>query len=223
MSATVPPQYRAGAGVGASPGDARPAAGHGAASSDATGAESGGPSRTAAAAGHGPPAGERPAVAGHYEVFVSKDSFKFNAAHFIAYPGFRERLHGHNYRVSVRLEGPVGGDGYVVDFGEIKRAATAVCRQLNERVIVPMQSDVLAIERDGGQVILVCEDGARFSFPEDDCALLEIRHSSAEELAAFICLRLRAELPLLAQRGVAWLQVGVAEAPNQEARYRIDL
>ncbi|HYC57595.1 MAG TPA: 6-carboxytetrahydropterin synthase [Candidatus Binatia bacterium] len=161
--------------------------------------------------------------AGRYEVFVSKDSFKFNAAHFIAYPGFRERLHGHNYRVSVRVEGPLGADGYVVDFGEIKRAANAVCRQLNERVIVPMRSDVLSIERKDGQIVLECQDGARFTFPESDCALLEIRHSSAEELAAFICLRLRAELPLLSERGVAWLQVGVAEAPNQEARYRIDL
>jgi dihydroneopterin triphosphate aldolase (PTPS-III) / 6-pyruvoyltetrahydropterin synthase len=166
---------------------------------------------------------ERPAVAGSYEVFVSKDSFKFNAAHFIAYRGFRERLHGHNYRVSVRVEGPVGADGYVVDFGDIKRAARAVCSELNERVIVPMQSDVLAIEHGGGQVALVCEDGTRFAFPEADCALLQIRHSSAEELAAFICLRLRAELPVLRERGVATLEVGVAEAPNQEARYRIDL
>ncbi|MFT4572386.1 MAG: 6-pyruvoyl-tetrahydropterin synthase, partial [Candidatus Binatia bacterium] len=40
---------------------------------------------------------------GHYQVFVSKDNFKFNAAHFIAYQGFREKLHGHNYRVSVRV------------------------------------------------------------------------------------------------------------------------
>ena len=50
-----------------------------------------------------------------YEIYVSRESFKFNAAHFIAYRGFRERLHGHNYRVSVRLRGPVGPDGYVVD------------------------------------------------------------------------------------------------------------
>jgi dihydroneopterin triphosphate aldolase (PTPS-III) / 6-pyruvoyltetrahydropterin synthase len=158
-----------------------------------------------------------------FEVYVSKDSFKFNAAHFIAYRGFRERLHGHNYRVSVRMEGPVGDDGYVVDFGDIKRAAREVCNSLNERVLVPMQSDVLTVDVADGEVRLVCEDGTRFSFPLADCALLEIRHSSAEELAAFVGERLKAALPILERRGVTVLEVGVAEAPNQEARFRIEL
>lgn len=158
-----------------------------------------------------------------FEVYVCKDSFKFNAAHFIAYKGFRERLHGHNYRVSVRMEGPVGGDGYVVDFGDIKRAARDVCASLNERVIVPMLSDVITIRVDDGQVHMVCEDGTCFSFPEVDCVLLDIVHSSAEELAAYLGERLRAALPILEQRAVTVLEVGVAEAPNQEARFRIEL
>jgi 6-pyruvoyl-tetrahydropterin synthase len=162
-------------------------------------------------------------VNGRYEVYVSKDSFKFNAAHFIAYPGFRERLHGHNYRVSVRMEGPVGQDGYVVDFGDIKRAARDICKALNERLVVPMESDVLEIRVEDGQVQMTCEDGTRFSFPEDDCALLAIRHSSAEELAEYLGGQLRAALPLLESRGVTLLEVGVAEAPGQEARYRIRL
>jgi 6-pyruvoyltetrahydropterin/6-carboxytetrahydropterin synthase len=158
-----------------------------------------------------------------FEVYVSKDSFKFNAAHFIAYRGFRERLHGHNYRVSVRMEGPVGSDGYVVDFGDIKRAARDVCASLNERVIVPMLSDVIATRVADGQVQMTCEDGTRFSFPEADCVLLQIRHSSAEELAEYVGGRLKAALPILSERGVTVLEVGVAEAPNQEARFRIEL
>lgn len=158
-----------------------------------------------------------------FEVYVSRETFKFNAAHFIAYRGFRERLHGHNYRVSVRMVGPVGPDGYVVDFGDIKRAARDICKRLNERTIVPMRSDVLAIVREDGEVRLTCEDGTRFSFPEDDCALLDIVHSSAEELAEYLGGELLRELPILAQRGVSVLEVGVAEAPNQEARFRIEL
>ena len=44
---------------------------------------------------------------------------------FVAFPGFRERLHGHNYAVSVRLRGEVSArDGYVLDFGDIKVCAT---------------------------------------------------------------------------------------------------
>ncbi len=160
---------------------------------------------------------------GHYEVFVSKDTFKFNAAHFMAYPGFRERLHGHNYRVGVRIEGDLGEDGYVVDFGDIKRAAIALCKELNERTIVPMHSDCLEITVTDGEITLVCEDGSRFRFPQADCAELPIRHSSAEELATWFCERLIEALPVLSRRAVRALEVSVAEAPNQEARFRVDL
>ena len=31
-----------------------------------------------------------------YCVHVCKQDFKFNAAHFVAYKGFREKLHGHS-------------------------------------------------------------------------------------------------------------------------------
>lgn len=158
----------------------------------------------------------------HYQVFVSKDYFKFNAAHFMAYPGFRERLHGHNYRVSVRVEGPLGDDGYVIDFGDIKKATRKICDEIDERLIVPMQSDCLQIRREEGQVGITTEEGARFSIPESDCALLPIAHSSAEELARYVCGRLLGELSVLRARRVAAVEVTVAESPLQEARYRVE-
>lgn len=36
---------------------------------------------------------------------MSKEDFKFNCSHFIAFEGFRERLHGHNYRISIKVIG----------------------------------------------------------------------------------------------------------------------
>jgi len=36
-------------------------------------------------------------MAGFFEVSVSREDIKFHCAHFVAYKGFRERLHGHNY------------------------------------------------------------------------------------------------------------------------------
>jgi 6-pyruvoyltetrahydropterin/6-carboxytetrahydropterin synthase len=158
-----------------------------------------------------------------YEVFVSKDYFKFNAAHFMAYPGFRERLHGHNYRVAVRVAGGLGADGYVVDFGDIKRAARDICAEMDERLIVPMRSDCLRIERARGQLEITTEEGARFSIPEQDCVMLPIAHSSAEELAAYVCDRLVAALEILSARSVSAIEVAVAESPQQEARYRREL
>src|SRR5262249_21723823 len=126
-----------------------------------------------------------PMSAQSFRVHVTKDYLKFNAAHFIAYKGFREALHGHNYRVSVDVEGDLGSEGYVLDFGIVKRAAKRVCERLDERTLVPARSDCLRIREEGSQVIVGYE-GDEFRFPRADVALLPIVHSSAEELARYL-------------------------------------
>lgn len=59
--------------------------------------------------------------------------------------GFREKLHGHNYRLAVTITGQVGPDGYVLDFGEIKKISRVICKDLNESFLVPMNSDALKV------------------------------------------------------------------------------
>ncbi len=159
-------------------------------------------------------------MADQYRVVVEKDFLKFSSAHFIAYKGFREPLHGHNYQVSVAISGAVGPDGYVLDFGVVKEITKRVCRELDERVLVPVRSDCLTITSDDVSVTMVYEDGARFVFPRTDVALLPIVHASAEELAAYVLERLRAELEPHAVRGLSEIEVGVGEAPGQAAYCR---
>ena len=77
-----------------------------------------------------------------YQVHVFKDYLKFSAAHFIAYKGFREPLHGHNYQVSVRVEGSLGADGYVLDFGVVKQAAKRICEPSKFRHAVYLKCHV---------------------------------------------------------------------------------
>jgi dihydroneopterin triphosphate aldolase (PTPS-III) / 6-pyruvoyltetrahydropterin synthase len=122
-----------------------------------------------------------------FSVFVSKADFRFNCAHFIAFKGFRERLHGHNYLLSIKITGKetIGDDGYVIDFGDVKKATRKLCKQMNEYFLCPMKSDVLTITEADQQVCLVCEDGSNFSFPRTDVMMLPIIHSSAEELSHY--------------------------------------
>jgi 6-pyruvoyl-tetrahydropterin synthase len=158
-----------------------------------------------------------------YSVIVTKDYLKFSAAHFIAYPGFRERLHGHNYQLTVRVEAELGADGYVLDFGTVKRSAKALCDELDERVIVPGESECVAVHVADGMVEMATEDGERFVFPEGDCRVLPVAHSSAEELAAYLLDRLRTMLAReVPTRTIRVLEVGVAEAPGQVAYCRAE-
>lgn len=167
-----------------------------------------------------------------FEVNVSKETFKFNAAHFVAFPGFRERLHGHNYKLSVRLLGSrkIGGDGYVLDFGDVKKATKDVCKSLNEYFICPIYSNAIDIsecknEAGSETVKLVCLDGAEFVFPKSDCAMLPIVHSTAEELAMFLWgeILLKLDATYLVKRGIHTMEVTCAEAIGQEALFRHEI
>jgi dihydroneopterin triphosphate aldolase (PTPS-III) / 6-pyruvoyltetrahydropterin synthase len=160
-----------------------------------------------------------------FEVFVSKETFKFNAAHFVAFPGFRERLHGHNYRVSVRLLGSrsIAADGYLIDFGNVKEVTKNVCKSLNEHFLCPQFSDVLVITTNETSVALKCEDGSEFVFPRQDCAMLPIVHATAEELGIYLYGEILHGLDAsyLRQRGIHTMEVTVAESPGQEAVFRL--
>lgn len=160
----------------------------------------------------------------HFEVYVSTPELKFNCAHFIAFKGFRERLHGHNYTMGVRVIGQetIGEDGYVIDFGDIKKSARAICQSLNESFICPMLSDAMKVSEVDNQICMQCEDGASFSIPTGDCSKLPIYHSSAEEMAHYIWCRIIRSLGIeaLIQRGVTTVEVGISEAPFQTAFFR---
>lgn len=62
-------------------------------------------------------------------------TFRFEAAHDLPTfpPGHKcRRLHGHSFRFDVIVEGDVDpADGYLIDYGEIKRAADPIVRRLD--------------------------------------------------------------------------------------------
>lgn len=154
-----------------------------------------------------------------FKVHVTKDYLKFSAAHFIAYKGFREALHGHNYRMSVEVEGDLGEQGYVLDFGVVKDIARGLCKRLNEKVLIPAQSDCLEIDQRDGQCIVRYESD-EFTFPQKDVVLVPIVHSSAEELARYLVGELRKALQAQGIGPLRAIQVGVEETPGQAAYYR---
>jgi 6-pyruvoyltetrahydropterin/6-carboxytetrahydropterin synthase len=159
-------------------------------------------------------------TASNFSIHVAKENLKFSAAHFIAYPGFREALHGHNYQVGVRVDGELLTTGYVLDFGLIKRLVREIVGRLDEHTIIPQLSDCLMIEQRGASVAVRYEDD-EFVIPAADCALLPIVHSSAEELARYIWGELHAMLERdNALSGVSSIEISVAEGPGQAAIFR---
>lgn len=83
-------------------------------------------------------------------------SFDFEAAHWL--PSFPEghkcrRLHGHSFRVDVVVAGdapaPPDGRGYLMDYGEIKRALEPVREALDHRCL----NEIAGLENPTSEVI----------------------------------------------------------------------
>lgn len=162
-----------------------------------------------------------PTVKSEFSIHVAKENLKFSAAHFIAYKGFREPLHGHNYQVAVRVDGALAHTGYVIDFGLIKKLTKEIVDRIDERTIVPERSDCLTIERPTAGQVRIRYENDEFVLPAGDVVMLPIVHSSAEELARYIWDELVASLR---SRGVltevAAIEISVAEGPGQAAVFR---
>jgi len=152
-----------------------------------------------------------------FSVSIGKEYLRFTAAHFIAFRGFREPLHGHTYQVKVTVSGPVEADGYVVDFLVLKKIAEEECAQLHFRTLLPRQSDCLQIQESATQVTVQCEDDTSFVFPRQDVYLLPIVHSSSEEIARYLLSRLRERLKEARGNTIQTIEVMVEDIPGQEA------
>jgi hypothetical protein len=74
-------------------------------------------------------------------------------------------------------------------------------------------------------VIIQCQDGSQFVFPQQDCAMLPIIHATAEELAVYLWSRILEGLnaSYLTERGIHTMEVIVAEALGQEAVFRLEV
>jgi 6-pyruvoyltetrahydropterin/6-carboxytetrahydropterin synthase len=156
-----------------------------------------------------------------YRLEVIKDDLGFAAAHFITMRGKCERLHGHNYLVTVEVAGRLGDDGYVVDFGVIKRHAREIAKSLDHRVLLAAQNSQLGFSEASGE-ITVTYGAKRYIFPLDEVVLLPIANTTAELLATYFCGQL---LERLRAEGAATVQsvgVWVSEGPGQRALARIE-
>ena len=154
-----------------------------------------------------------------HRIVVARAEHKFSCAHMTVFPdGRKERLHGHNYTVSVALDLGAVGFEHLIDFGAIKRAIAAECAEWRERTLVAGDSPRLErLRRDGGELeIVLC--GERYVFPEADVLVLPIDNTTTEALAELWSDRLRARLAATLRGSVALgLEVRIEESPGQGA------
>ena len=153
----------------------------------------------------------------HYKVRVTKDHLVFCSGHFISYEGDKcERLHGHNYRVTVEIEGGLDDNHYVFDFIALKRRTKAITDELDHHMLLPTKNRFIEV-KDVPRGILVVYKDREWLFPRDDCVLLPIENTTAELLACYIAQRLRDDLQRQLHFEPEVLRVEVEENVGQSA------
>src|SRR3982750_3061595 len=162
---------------------------------------------------------------GEFRVSVTKDYLVFASAHFITFAGHRcEGLHGHNYRVSVTIEGGLNQEAwFVFDFVELKRIMRGLCDEIDHLVLLPTESDRVQVHEEGDNVTVAVDGRPRYVFPRRDCALLPIPNTTVEMLAELLTERLRDETVKTGATGLTAIEMEVEENFGQSAVYRLEL
>ena len=152
-----------------------------------------------------------------FKVRVTKDHLVFCSGHFISYEGDKcERLHGHNYRAAVEIEGALDENHYVFDFIALKHRTRAITDELDHRMMLATGNPFIQIE-EGPRGVHVHYRDREWLFPRDDCVLLPIENTTAELLARYIAQRLLDDLREHHQFVPEVLRVEVEENVGQSA------
>ena len=155
-----------------------------------------------------------------HTITLERNRLRFAAAHFTTFGGECEPLHGHNYDLFVEISGTLTKDSWVVDFGEAKRLAEGLCRELDHKFLLPMGNSALQIAHDGDEYTITFGD-RRYVVPESDVAELDIDNSTAERLAEWFARGILAGLKQRGADNVTAVRVGVEEMPGQAAWFEL--
>ena len=156
-----------------------------------------------------------------FSIEVAKDYFNFASAHFLIFPdGQREPLHGHNYQVSVALEGEIDHAGVVLDFITFKPLVKRVCDALDHRTLIQTESPVIKVRKRNKEIEVVYKK-QRIVLPKRDVILLPLVNTSTELLAEHVADQIRREVrKQFPHARIRAMEVKVEEARGQRGIFR---
>lgn len=144
-----------------------------------------------------------------FRVRVTKDHLVFSAAHFITFAGgICERLHGHNWRVAAEVWGPLDQNQYVYDFIALRDGLQKIVDRLDHRMLLPLSHPTIKVVTSAHEVEVKFED-RRWVFPLEECVILPVINTTAEEIARWMLDE--------------WLQEQPAELVSQLTSAQVDV
>ncbi len=112
-----------------------------------------------------------------------KEDMKFSSGHFTVFSSVeRENLHGHNFRLYASFTVESDANGITVDYRSYKDKIRALCKKLDEIVIIPGCSEHLLIEETDKNFHIIF-NSETMTFLKRDIIVLPIKNVTVEELS----------------------------------------
>lgn len=157
-----------------------------------------------------------------FRVLLQKEQLVFSAAHFITFAGdICECLHGHNYGVKAEVAGLLDENKYVVDFIAFRDSLASIVKELDHHMLLPTTHPLIHVKELADEVEVTFRN-KRWIFPREDCKLLPVTNTTAEEIARWIGLRLKEAMAPKLKSPLDWLEIGVDENHGQWGYCRLD-
>jgi 6-pyruvoyltetrahydropterin/6-carboxytetrahydropterin synthase len=145
-------------------------------------------------------------------------NLRFASAHMIPCHQFCGGIHGHSYHVDVTVEGERGGEfGFVVDFKTVKELVRDICKKLDHKLLLPENSKEIKFKSLKNPLEFSIGD-KEYKIPREDCCLLPLPSTSAEDLAEYFAQKLFQEL-YLHRSDVNSVEICVNEGIGQGAYF----
>ena len=147
-------------------------------------------------------------------------NLRFSAAHMVIGHESCGKIHGHSYIVDVEVSGERSGKfGFVIDFKILKSIARKICKSLDHRVLIPVDSPDLEVTLDNDKSVeFTVLDCLEYKLPKQDALLLPIPSTTAESLSVYITDKIVEEL--IDIDTLEYVEVRVNEGIGQGATYR---
>jgi len=150
-----------------------------------------------------------------YAICLQHKSLTFRASHFVSWLTSESRrihvepMHEHTFRVRATIEGPLNQHEFVVDFVAALRHLECICKNLDQKILLPFNNDDLRVKVADGNVTLRFDrdiwDFEPFalefdpyekiwSYPEQAVQWFPCANATAESIAACIAQHFRSEL-----------------------------
>ena len=151
----------------------------------------------------------------YIEIDGWRTNIRFSSAHIIPEYDKCGRLHGHTYAIHAKIYGEIEENGIIVDFRFAKDILKKIADELDHKILIPVKSPLVRIKE---KEVRLSNGEKDYVFPLEDCALLPLRSSSAENLASYVMDKFLESLK--DYKNIVEIEIGIDEGFGQGARVK---